>query len=141
MGTCSDHVDGVISQSVEVSGDVVNLVQPRTYTITYKCQDAAGNKADPMIRRVTVVDTTCPTCKVTGKKTIMREASFTYSDAGAVCTDSLNGPSAPSCVARSTPSPLALTRSPTLPPTRLATPTLAASAATRASSSRCAPSS
>jgi hypothetical protein len=90
--TCSDHVDGVISQSVEVSGDVVNLVQPRTYTITYKCQDAAGNKADPMIRRVTVVDTTCPTCKVTGKKTIMREASFTYSDAGAVCTDSLNGP-------------------------------------------------
>merc|ERR1711937_393611 len=42
--TCSDQVDGVISQDVEVSGDVVNLSKPATYNINYNCKDAAGNK-------------------------------------------------------------------------------------------------
>merc|ERR1711998_2062 len=38
--TCSDQVDGVISQDVEVSGDVVNLAKPSTYNINYNCKDA-----------------------------------------------------------------------------------------------------
>merc|ERR1711918_274852 len=41
-------------------------------------------------RKVVVRDTTCPTCKVTGASKVTREASFTYSDAGAVCTDSIS---------------------------------------------------
>merc|ERR1711934_257592 len=41
--TCSDQVDDVISQQVEVSGDVVNLSKIGTYKITYKCKDTAGN--------------------------------------------------------------------------------------------------
>merc|ERR1719473_2127666 len=88
--TCSDQVDGVISQDVEVSGDVVNLAKPSTYNINYNCKDAAGNKADTIRRKVVVRDTTCPTCKVTGASKVTREASFTYSDAGAVCTDSIS---------------------------------------------------
>merc|ERR1712167_480349 len=43
--TCSDQVDGVISQNVEVSGDVVNLSKVGTYVITYNCKDSAGNSA------------------------------------------------------------------------------------------------
>merc|ERR1712232_1480251 len=87
--TCSDQVDDVISQQVEVSGDVVNLSKIGTYKITYKCKDTAGNAADPLTRTVVVKDTTCPTCKLNGgKKTakVVREASFPYSDLGATGT-------------------------------------------------------
>merc|ERR1711871_1392411 len=52
--TCSDQVDGVISQNVEVSGDVVNLSKVGTYTITYNCKDSANNAA-PAARRTVVV--------------------------------------------------------------------------------------
>merc|ERR1712028_198396 len=89
--TCSDQVDDVISQEVEVSGDVVNLSKIGTYKITYKCKDTAGNAADPLTRTVYVKVTTCPTCKITGSKKVTREASFPYSDLGAVCTDGLDG--------------------------------------------------
>merc|ERR1711896_77189 len=57
------------------------------YNINYNCKDAAGNKADTIRRKVVVRDTTCPTCKVTGASKVTREASFTYSDAGAVSTE------------------------------------------------------
>merc|ERR1711998_563459 len=66
------------------SGDDVNLAKPSTYNINYNCKDAAGNKADTIRRKVVVRDTTCPTCKVAGASKVTREASFTYSDAGAV---------------------------------------------------------
>jgi len=97
--TCFDHVDKWISDKVEVSGDVVNLAKPDTYTITYKCQDMAGNKADDMTRLVHVVDTTCPTCafnKPSNKnakkfEVFSHEASFKYTDAGVTCTDTLDG--------------------------------------------------
>jgi hypothetical protein len=89
--TCSDQVDGVISQQVEVSGDVVNLSKVGTYKISYKCKDAAGNAADASTRTVVVKDTTCPTCTITGDASVKREASFPYSDLGAVCTDNIDG--------------------------------------------------
>jgi len=88
--TCSDQVDGVISKEVGVSGDVVNMAKPGMYHITYSCCDIARNCAKDAIREVKVQDTTCPTCKITGGNA-KREASFTYKDAGATCTDSLDG--------------------------------------------------
>merc|ERR1712137_613580 len=89
--TCSDQVDGVISQQVEVSGDVVNLSKTGTYKITYKCKDAAGNAADAATRTVIVEDTTCPTCEFNGAQNVTREASFPYEDLGATCTDNIDG--------------------------------------------------
>merc|ERR1711871_510266 len=71
--TCSDEVDGNISQDVEVSGDVVNLARVGVYTIKYNCQDSAANTADEATRTVSI------------------EASFPYNDVGAVATDSLQG--------------------------------------------------
>merc|ERR1711990_1351007 len=79
--TCSDEVDGNISQDVEVSGDVVNLA-----------------------RVVVVQDTSCPACVITPDggeatdtthatqgETVSIEASFPYNDVGAVATDGLQG--------------------------------------------------
>merc|ERR1711998_568164 len=61
-----------------------------THNANYNCKDAAGNKADTINRKVVVRDTTCPTCVVNGATKVTREASFTYNDAGAVCTDSIS---------------------------------------------------
>merc|ERR1719191_1488586 len=66
--TCSDMVDGNISQDVEVSGDVVNMAAIGTYKINYNCEDSAGQKANQATRTVIVEDTTCPTCTVPGNE-------------------------------------------------------------------------
>jgi hypothetical protein len=102
--TCSDEVDGNISQDVEVSGDVVNLARVGVYTIKYNCQDSAANTADEATRTVVVQDTSCPACVITPDggqatdtthatqgETVSIEASFPYNDVGAVATDSLQG--------------------------------------------------
>merc|ERR1712072_1614746 len=64
--TCSDMVDGNISQDVEVSGDVVNMAAVGTYLINYNCEDSAGQKALTATRTVVVEDNICPTCVVPG---------------------------------------------------------------------------
>merc|ERR1711871_813639 len=106
--TCSDQVDGVISQNVEVSGDVVNLSKVGTYVITYNCKDSAGNSANPISRTVYIAQTTCPRCTITScppaaqiggdastwNCTIDHEASFTFTDPGAVCQDDIDGSTA-----------------------------------------------
>jgi len=90
--TCSDQVDGVISQNVEVSGDVVNLSKVGTYTVTYHCKDSAGNAAPPLDRVVVVAHTTCPRCTMNNwKQSITHEASFPYTDQGASCSDGIDG--------------------------------------------------
>merc|ERR1712199_24428 len=57
--TCSDMVDGNISQDVEVSGDVVNMAAVGTYKINYNCEDSAGQTAVQATRTVVVQDSTC----------------------------------------------------------------------------------
>jgi len=88
---CYDQVDGVISQNVEVSGDVVNLSKVGTYTVTYNCKDAAGNAAVPLDRTVVVRQTSCPRCSFNGATSLIHEASFSYVDAGAECSDEVDG--------------------------------------------------
>jgi hypothetical protein len=97
--TCSDQTDGMISDKVEVSGDVVDLQVYNTntpYYITYNCRDAAGHAAVPATRQVIVIRSTCPTCDMatTGPVELSREASFPYTDTGAVCTDPMDGATA-----------------------------------------------
>merc|ERR1711881_712792 len=95
--TCSDQVDGVISQNVEVSGDVVNLSKVGTYTITYNCKDSANNAAPAARRTVVVAQTSYPRCTIYGIDTggnynnINHEASFPYTDPGASCSDVIDG--------------------------------------------------
>merc|ERR1712137_1228658 len=92
--TCSDMVDGNISQDVEVSGDVVNMAAVGTYMINYNCEDSAGQTAVQATRTVVVQDNTCPTCTIPGgigQETITVEASFPYSEEPSTCTDTLDG--------------------------------------------------
>jgi len=88
--TCSDQVDGMISQNVEVSGAVVNLTREGTYVITYSCADSAGYEALRHTRTVHVTDCNCPSCYMTGDNVITREASFPYVDETGWCTDDLD---------------------------------------------------
>jgi hypothetical protein len=97
--TCSDQVDGVISQNVEVSGDVVNLSKVGEYTITYNCKDSANNAAPPATRKVIVAQTSCPKCTLLGDATVLHEASFPYADAGATCSDVIDGQVTTQCSA------------------------------------------
>jgi len=87
---CSDQVDGMMSEKVEVTGDVVNLAVIGTYHITYNCQDSAGNTADSLTRTVVVKDEVCPTC-IVGADTseVTTEASFPYTDAAVSCYDNI----------------------------------------------------
>merc|ERR1712070_1041129 len=90
--TCSDMVDGNISQDVEVSGDVVNMAAVGTYKINYNCEDSAGQTAFPATRTVIVEDKTCPTCKIPGGDAVITvEASFPYTVEASTCTDTLDG--------------------------------------------------
>merc|ERR1719199_17853 len=89
--TCHDYVDGVLSHSVQVSGNVVNMRIPGKYVIRYDCQDLSGNAAVPVNRTVTVKDTTCPKIKLKGMGLVFVEAGFPYTDAGATATDTLDG--------------------------------------------------
>merc|ERR1711898_91205 len=95
--TCSDQVDGVISQNVEVSGDVVNLSKVGTYTITYNCKDSANNAAPAARRTVVVAQTSCPRCHVYGAQEVNHEASFPYADPGARRSDVIDGSTATQC--------------------------------------------
>jgi len=95
--TCSDQVDGVISQNVEVSGDVVNLSKVGTYTITYNCKDSANNAAPAARRTVVVAQTSCPRCTIYGAQEVNHEASFPYADPGARCSDVIDGSTATKC--------------------------------------------
>ena len=58
--TCEDTVDGLLSNAIEVSGDLVDLRTPGTYTIRYNCQDLSENQAQEQTRTVTVQDTLRP---------------------------------------------------------------------------------
>jgi len=53
--TCSDQEDGDIWHQVEVSGDVVNINVPNTYTLVYNCSDSDGNAAQTKHRTVFVI--------------------------------------------------------------------------------------
>jgi hypothetical protein len=90
--TCSDQVDGMISQNVEVSGDIVNLAKVGVYTVLYECTDAAGNDAIPLPRTVIVRHSACPTCTIYGSQTLDHEAGFAFTDAGVQCSDLIDGP-------------------------------------------------
>ena len=57
--SASDAVDGDLSQYIKRGGSV-NVVKKGDYTLIYEVVDTAGNKADPVQRIVTVLDTVGP---------------------------------------------------------------------------------
>jgi len=55
------------------------------------CKDLSKNTAIVMTRTVVVKDTTCPNVNIRGKSVVNLEAGFSYKDAGAIASDTLDG--------------------------------------------------
>ena len=89
--TCQDSIDGVLSHAVEVSGQLVNMRVPATYTIKYDCQDLSGNKAKQQRKEIIIQDITCPEITLNGLPYDTVEPNIPYNDQGAVCEDDLDG--------------------------------------------------
>jgi len=90
--SCTDSVWGDLSAAIKTEG-TVSRNKPGTYPLTYKCTNPAPWKrsATPVSRTVVVQDTTIPVCNLKGAATVSIEASFPYTDAGATCTDNIDG--------------------------------------------------
>ncbi|WP_459210673.1 immunoglobulin-like domain-containing protein [Aquimarina rhabdastrellae] len=86
----SDSFDGDITADI-VTINPVNTAVPGLYIVTYNVSDAAGNDAIQVTREVTVSDTTIPVIILTGDATVTIEAGTTYSDVGAMASDSFDG--------------------------------------------------
>jgi hypothetical protein len=65
--TCSDQLDGLISENIQTSGQVVDLSSPSEYTLLYHCTNAHGATAVAKTRTIwvmaapTAVPPTAPT--------------------------------------------------------------------------------
>ncbi|RKE98899.1 putative secreted protein (Por secretion system target) [Ichthyenterobacterium magnum] len=90
--TASDNIDGDITGSIVIGGDVVNTSSAGTYVVTYNVSDAAGNAATEVTRTVNVIpDTTAPVIVLNGSSTISLDLGGTYTEQGATATDNIDG--------------------------------------------------
>jgi hypothetical protein len=90
--TATDNVDGDLTSSIVIGGDVVNTSIAGIYVVTYNVSDAAGNAATEVTRTVTVIaDTTPPVITLIGASTINLELGDSYTDQGATATDNVDG--------------------------------------------------
>ena len=87
---CNDNFDGDISDSIEVSGDEVNVAKTGVYQIKYNCKDSSGNDAVEIVRTVTVRDTVAPVITLNGSAEVVVEAGTEYNDVGVSAADSFD---------------------------------------------------
>ncbi|MFD2822446.1 immunoglobulin-like domain-containing protein [Lacinutrix iliipiscaria] len=90
--TATDNIDGDLTSSIVVGGDIVNTSAVGVYVITYNVSDAAGNQAAEVTRTVTVnPDTIAPVIVLNGASTINLNIGDTYTEQGATATDNVDG--------------------------------------------------
>jgi endo-1,4-beta-xylanase len=87
--TAVDACQGPVA--VTTSGSV-NVGQVGSYALTYSAVDQAGGQAAPVVRTVTVADTTPPVVTVLGPNPEIVECATTFVDPGATALDSCVGP-------------------------------------------------
>ncbi len=90
-----DNVDGDLTGQVVFTGwEEDNITTPGVYTLRYNVEDSSGNKAQQVVRTVTVVDTTPPEITLQGENPFIIDSSERYIDPGATvldtCDSSLN---------------------------------------------------
>jgi uncharacterized repeat protein (TIGR01451 family) len=86
--TATDNCNGTFAATATSNVDA-NVVG--NYTITYTASDAAGNAATPVVRNVTVVDTTAPVIALNGANPMVVECHTVFTDPGATATDGCTG--------------------------------------------------
>jgi Metallo-peptidase family M12B Reprolysin-like/GEVED domain/Bacterial surface protein, Ig-like domain/MAM domain, meprin/A5/mu/Secretion system C-terminal sorting domain len=90
--TASDNIDGDITASIVIAGDVVNTNVAGTYVVTYNVSDVAGNAAAQVIRTITInPDTTIPVITLLGASTVNVNIGSIYTEQGATATDNIDG--------------------------------------------------
>ncbi len=90
--TATDNVDGDLTSSIVIGGDVVNTAVAGTYIVTYNVSDSAGNAAVEVTRTVTVnPDTTPPVIVLNGPSTVNLLVGDSYVEQGATATDNVDG--------------------------------------------------
>ena len=88
--TALDLVDGDLSDQIQIDNPVDPDV-PGYYTITYTIADAAGNAAEPITRKITVIDTTPPEIALEGDAPMHIELNTPYVEPGATAYDRVDG--------------------------------------------------
>ena len=83
----TDAIDGDLTGSIVIAGDVVNGSAIGTYNVTYNVVDSATNPAPTVTRVVNVSDTTPPLITLLGNATVLHELQTAYVDSGATATD------------------------------------------------------
>lgn len=89
--TATDNVDGNLTASIVVSGDIVDVNTAGTYIIRYDVTDAASNAATQVTRTVNVSDTTIPVITLIGSPSVSQGQGLAYNDAGASASDNIDG--------------------------------------------------
>jgi len=89
--TATDNVDGDISGSILIGGDVVNTNAVGSYVLTYNVSDSAGNAAAQVTRTVNVSDVTAPVITLVGPANIALNLGDTYTEQGATAVDNVDG--------------------------------------------------
>ncbi|SVB39173.1 uncharacterized protein METZ01_LOCUS192027, partial [marine metagenome] len=90
--TAHDNVDGDITQSIEIIGEV-NVNKPGVYKLIYSVKDKAGNAAASVVRtvRVMVVDEVAPVITLKGEQSVTIKVGENYEDAWATAHDDVDG--------------------------------------------------
>jgi len=90
--TATDDVDGNLTSSIVIGGDIVDVNATGTYIITYNVSDAAGNTATELTRTVIVSpDATAPIITLNGASVINLNIGGSYTEQGATATDNVDG--------------------------------------------------
>ena len=86
-----DAVEGDLSSVIDVSTDIINVLVPGSYTLSYNVKDSSGNEASTLTRVVKVVDSVKPVITLIGEVSQLVEAGSVYVDAGASASDNIDG--------------------------------------------------
>ncbi len=89
--TATDNIDGILTGQITTVNPVDTGVED-IYIVTYNVSDAAGNRAGPVSRTVTVTpDITPPVITLLGDNPQIIEVGTSYIELGAAATDNIDG--------------------------------------------------
>jgi hypothetical protein len=89
--SAQDACEGDLTAQIAAAGDVVDTSVAGDYVLTFNASDSAGNAAQELSITVSVVDTTPPVIALNGAAAITLECNATFTDPGAIATDSCAG--------------------------------------------------
>ena len=88
--TASDPLDGDLTSDIKVNNPV-NTNKAGTYIVTYNVTNFSGKSAEEVKRTVVVYDPYIPTIIMLGITPVIIDRGETYTDAGAIATDKIDG--------------------------------------------------